>query len=91
MRILLEACAKGAQAADGLPAASEALTMGSGTQLWEAEVRRLRARFLSALAAVPEAVEAELSLALEVAARQGAGPFERRARQDLERLRSGTL
>ena len=90
MRILLEACAQSQDASTGVAAADEALGMGGGTQLWEAEIRRLRAQFLTALSAPPEAVEAELWRALEVAQRQGSRPLERRARDDLARLRAGT-
>ena len=49
MRILLEAYAGAGEAKAGLAAADEALGMGGGTQLWEAEIHRLRAGFLAAL------------------------------------------
>jgi len=90
-RVLVEACAAAGDAQAGLAAADEALAMGGGAELWEAEIRRLRAEFLAALDSAPEAIEAELTRALETAERQGARPFERRAREDLERLRSRTL
>jgi DNA-binding SARP family transcriptional activator len=90
MRILLESCAGVGDAEAGLAAADEALGMGGGTQLWEAEIRRLRAGFLAALGAPTEQVEAELERALEVAKRQEARTFEPRARADLEALRAGT-
>jgi hypothetical protein len=90
MRIVLEACASAGEAEAGLAAADEALGMGGGTQLWEAEIRRLRAGFLGALGAPSDEVEAELRRALEVAQRQGVRAFERRARADLEALRAGT-
>jgi hypothetical protein len=90
MRILLEACAAAGETDAGLPAADEALRMGGGTELWEAEIRRLRAEFLSALGADPCGVAAELSRAIEVAGRQGARPFELRAHSSRERLLAGT-
>jgi tetratricopeptide (TPR) repeat protein len=87
MRVLVEALARAGEANAGLAAADEALKIGGGTQLWEAEIRRLRAGFLKTLASPPEEVEAELARAIEVAHRQAARPFERRAREDLHRLR----
>ena len=90
MRILLEACAAAGEAEAGLAAADEALRMGSGTELWEAEIRRLRAEFLGALGADPSEVEAELTRAIEVASGQGARPFALRARASRERLLGGT-
>ena len=90
MRILLEACAIAGEAEAGLGAAEEALGMGGGAQLWEAEARRLRADFLGALGADAEEVAAELARAIEVAERQGARSFELRAREDLSRRRAGT-
>jgi DNA-binding SARP family transcriptional activator/tetratricopeptide (TPR) repeat protein len=91
MRILLEAYATAGEARLGLEAADEALAMGGGAQLWEAEVRRLRAEFLAALDAGPQELEAELGRAVAVAERQGARSIERRAREDLARIRAGTL
>ncbi len=90
MRILLEACASAEAARAGLAAADEALEMGGGAQLWEAEIRRLRAEFLSALGAGRDQVEAELTRAIEVARRQGSRAFERRAVGSRERLLAGT-
>ena len=89
-RILLETCAAAADAEAGLAAADEALRMGGGAALWEAEIRRLRAGFLELRGAGREDVEAELRRALAVAERQGARPFGRRAREDLERLGART-
>ena len=89
MRILLEACAAADETEAGLAAADEALKMGGGTELWEAEIRRLRAEFLGSLGADRREVEAELSRAIEVARHQGARPFELRARSSLQRLRGG--
>jgi hypothetical protein len=68
----------------GLELADEALGMGRGAELWEAEIRRLRARFLAALGAPPAKVAAELALGLEVARRQEAQAFQRRIRETLE-------
>jgi DNA-binding SARP family transcriptional activator len=89
-RVLLETCATASDARAGLTAADEALQMGGGTALWEAEIRRLRARFLALLDADRHDVAAELERAIAVAEHQGARPFERRARADLERLVAGT-
>lgn len=89
-RILLEACAAADDAEAGLAAADEALEMGGGTELWEAEIRRLRAEFLTSLDADPHAIEAELRRAIEVAVEQGARAFEVRARASLERLLAAT-
>jgi hypothetical protein len=67
--------------AAGLALADEALAMGRGAELWEAEIRRLRATFLSSGA------EAELARALVVAERQGARTLAARIRGTLaERL-----
>ena len=89
MRVLVEALARAGEADAGVAAADEALAIGGGAQLWEAEIRRLRANFLQPVAGGLEEVEAELVRAIEVAQRQGARPFERRARGDLDRLRTG--
>jgi hypothetical protein len=61
----------------GLALAGQALRdqgrgMGRATQLWEAEIRRLRATFLAARDAPAEHVDAELERALTVAQRQEA-------------------
>jgi hypothetical protein len=90
MRILLEACAAADEARAGLVVAKEALEMGGGAELWEAEIRRLRAGFLAALGAAPHKVEDELRRAIEVAQHQGARAFELRARTDLDHLAPGT-
>lgn len=91
LRILLEACRAAEDASAGLAAADEALAVGGGTQLWEAEIRRLRGAFLSALAAPPEEVEAQFRRALEVARRQGAKAIEARVRETIEELRVGAV
>jgi DNA-binding SARP family transcriptional activator len=70
-RWLLEACAMAGENQVGLAAADDALATGS-TALCEAEFRRLRAEFLSALAAPAHEIEAELDRALQVARDQGA-------------------
>jgi hypothetical protein len=57
--------------------------MGRGAELWEAEIRRLRATFLAARGAPAGEAEAELQRALAVARRQGAVAFERRVRATL--------
>lgn len=61
-------------------AAEEALQL-SGSRLWEAEIRRLRASFLAATDAPRDDVAAELSRAATVARRQGARGLERRVEQ----------
>jgi hypothetical protein len=66
-----------------LALADEALGMGRGAQVWEAEIRRLRATFLAALGAPAGEVEAELWRALAVARRQRARAFEVRVRGTL--------
>ncbi|HEY3189942.1 MAG TPA: hypothetical protein VGJ70_20800, partial [Solirubrobacteraceae bacterium] len=67
----------------GLALADEALGLGRGTELWEAEIRRLRATFLAALDAPAAEIEAELDRALAVAERQRARAFEQRIRETL--------
>lgn len=90
MRILLETCAAADDARVGSAVADEALEMSGGAELWEAEIRRLRAGFLAALGAPSQEVEAELGRAIEVAKHQAARAFELRARADLEHLLPGT-
>ena len=85
VRVLLEAYARAGDAQAGLPAADEALRMAGGTQLWEAEIRRLRAGFLAAQGAPAREVEGELERAIAGAQRQAARAFELRARADLAR------
>jgi hypothetical protein len=70
-----------------LAAADRALAMGGAAQLWEAEVRRLRAEFLAALGAPVGDIEAELARALQAARRQGARLFELRTAASLLRRR----
>jgi hypothetical protein len=82
-RVLLEDYARAAEPELGLALADEALGMGRGAVLWEAEIRRLRARFLAALGAGDTDVAAELERALAVARRQRARPFEQRIRETL--------
>ena len=90
-RILLEAQANARSHQAGLTTADEALAMGAGAQLWEAEMRRLRAEFLAALGAERNEVEAELERGFEVAEHQGSRSFAARARVSLDRLYAGTL
>jgi hypothetical protein len=63
--------------------ADEALGMGRGAELWEAEIRRLRATFLAALGAPDDQVAVELDRALAVAKRQGARAFADRIGETL--------
>jgi hypothetical protein len=82
-RILLEAYARAGESEAGLALANEALSMGRGAELWEAEIRRLRAICLAALGVPGEDVDAELKRALAVARRQRARAFEKRIRGTL--------
>jgi DNA-binding SARP family transcriptional activator len=86
-RLLLEGYALAREPEAGLALADEALDMGRGAELWEAEIRRLRATFLAALGAPDGDVEAELRRALAVARRQGARAFEERVQGTLEKRR----
>jgi hypothetical protein len=82
-RILLQAYARAGEPEAGLALANEALCMGRGAELWEAEIRRLRAICLAALGAPADEAGAELERALAVAGRQGARAFEKRIRGTL--------
>ena len=87
-RLLLEGYALADQPEAGLALAGQALRdqgrgMGRGAQLWEAEIRRLRATFLAARGAPAEQIEAELERALTVAQRQEARAFEQRILETL--------
>ncbi|HEX2104765.1 MAG TPA: AAA family ATPase [Solirubrobacteraceae bacterium] len=86
-RLLLEDYAVAGEPEVGLALADEALGMGRGAELWEAEIRRLRSTFLAALGAPGGEVEAELWRALAVARRQGARAFEVRVRGTLAERR----
>jgi DNA-binding SARP family transcriptional activator len=82
-RLLLEGYLIAGRPQAGLDLAGEALGMGRGAELWEGEIRRLRAAFLAALGAPPSEVTAELDRALAVARRQQARAFEERIRGTL--------
>jgi DNA-binding SARP family transcriptional activator len=82
-RLLLEGYAIAGEPEAGLALAGEALGMGRGAELWEAEIRRLRATFLMALGAPAGEIAAELKRALAVARRQRARAFEDRIRETL--------
>jgi len=82
-RLLLEGYALAGRPEAGLALAGEALGMGRGAELWEAEIRRLRATFLAVGGAPAGEVEAELERALAVARRQQARAFEERIRETL--------
>jgi tetratricopeptide (TPR) repeat protein len=84
-RVLLEDHALAGEPEAGLSLAEEALGMGRGAELWEAEIRRLRATFLASLGAGEEEVASELGQALAVARRQRAVAFEIRIRETLEK------
>jgi hypothetical protein len=87
VRTLLEACAVVRDARAGLAAAERALGMG-GARVWEAEARRLRAKFLAVLGSPAQDSEGELERALVVARRQGAKMFELRTAASLLRHRT---
>lgn len=82
-RLLLEDYTVAGEPKAGLALADEALGMGRGAELWEAEIRRLRATFLAALDAPGDEVAAELRRALTAARRQRAYAFEQRIRETL--------
>jgi hypothetical protein len=82
-RLLLESYATAGRPEAGLALAGEALGMGRGAELWEAEIRRLRATFLAARGAPAAEIKAELERALAVARRQQARAFEKRIRETL--------
>ena len=82
-RLLLEDYAIAGEPKAGLTLADEALGMGRGAELWEAEIRRLRASFLGVLGVPVGEISAELDRALTVARRQRARAFERRIRETL--------
>jgi DNA-binding SARP family transcriptional activator len=82
-RLLLESYAVAADPVTGLALADQALGMGRGAELWESEIRRLRASFLAALGRPVSDERAELERALAVARRQGARAFEVRIRETL--------
>jgi hypothetical protein len=83
-RLLLQGYAIACEPEAGLALADEALSMGCGAELWEAEIRRLRAIFLAALGAPAGEIAAELDRALSVARRQQAHAFEERIRETLK-------
>lgn len=78
VRVLLEGCAVAGDARAGLAAADRALAAGGAVRVWEAEVRRLRAGFLTALGAPAAEAESERARALAVAREQGARAFAER-------------
>jgi hypothetical protein len=88
-RLLLEGYLIAGEPQAGLALTAEALGMGRGAELWEAEIRRLRADFLAACGAPAAEVTAELGRALAVARRQQARAFEQRIRETLAE-RSGS-
>jgi DNA-binding SARP family transcriptional activator len=85
-RMLLEGHAIAGEPEAGLALADEALGMGHGAELFEAEIRRLRATFLAALGASPDE---ELDRALAVAERQGACAYADRVRGTLAERHRG--
>jgi hypothetical protein len=88
-RILLEDYALAGETEAGLALAAEAVDVGRGAELWEAEIRRLRAVLLAETEQPEEAIAGELQRALAVATRQGARAFENRIRGTLAERRTG--
>ncbi|HEX7795658.1 MAG TPA: AAA family ATPase [Vicinamibacterales bacterium] len=84
-RILLEACVRANDARQGLATAERTLASAGSVQVFEAEVRRLRAYFLAALGAPLDDIMTELARAETVAGGQGAIAFEIRIGLDLAR------
>jgi hypothetical protein len=84
-RILLEACVRANDAREGLDTADRTLASAGFVQIFEAEVRRLRARFLTDLGAPPDDIMWELGRAGAVAAGQGAVAFLLRIALDVLR------
>jgi DNA-binding SARP family transcriptional activator len=84
-RILLEACMRANDNRAGADAAERTLASAGSVQVFEAEVRRLRAYFLAALGAPLDDIMAELTRARTVARGQGAIAFEIRIGVDLAR------
>lgn len=87
LRVFMEACATAGAAPLGLAAAGRILGVGAGARLWEAEARRRRAEFLTALGAPDREVEEEFDRGLQVARHQGARSLELRAAMSLLRYR----
>jgi hypothetical protein len=85
-RILLAAYTLAGEPRAGLALADEALAMGRGAELFEPEIRRLRAIFLADLQAPHEA---ELERALAAAERQGARTVAARVRGTLAERTAG--
>src|SRR5262249_11088070 len=71
-RILLEACVRANDHRNGADAAERTLASAGSVQVFEAEIRRLRAYFLAALGAPFDDIMAELARAETVARGQGA-------------------
>ena len=90
-RLLLEDYAAAGEPEAGLALADEALGMGRGAELWEAEIRRLRAGFLAALGAPAPEITSELERALTVARRQQARAFEEQIRKRSRNAPSATV
>lgn len=81
-RILLAACERANHVREGLDAANRTLASAGFVQIFEAEVRRVRASFLAALGRPPDEIMTELARAETVAQGQGAVAFELRIRLD---------
>jgi hypothetical protein len=85
LRLLLAAHEAAGDAEGGLAATDEAERL-TGTNIWAAEGRRLRAEFLAALGAPAAAVESALAEAAELARSTGAAGLERRVDASRARL-----
>jgi DNA-binding SARP family transcriptional activator len=84
-RILLEACVRANANRTGAEAADSALASAGSVQVFEAEIRRLRAHFLAARGAPLDDIMTELTRAETVARGQGAVAFEVRIALDFLR------
>jgi len=82
-RVLAECLDLGGGAGDAAAEVDRLLALGRGAALWEAELRRLRARMLARAGAGAPAVAGELARALAVAGAQDAAAFARRIRGEL--------
>ena len=88
LRLLLAAHEAAGDAEGGLAATDDAERL-TGTNIWAAEGRRLRAEFLAALGAPGAAVEAALAEAAALARSAGAAGLERRVEASRARLGVG--
>ena len=90
-RVLLAACEAAGDVRTGLATAERMIAMGEAAGLWQAEARRMRAVFMTALDSPEQEIEAEFDRALQIARSQGARSLELRVATSLlgYRLRHG--